>query len=323
MPIILGPDGPSLGGFVCPAVIAQRRIVEDRPAEARAIGSAFAPYRSHWPCGAAAAPRRRRIRARPSRRAADRSLTVVYRRAGDDLSAGRIRPAGARSWAALARACCCMRPLVEAGCPASSISRPASARCRSITTTRSLSQAACSTRCARLKPDLPPVDDDRGCRAASCICRSPGTIEQAELAMRKYQELVRPDAPWCPTNIEFIRRINGLDRIEDGAATSSSTRAISCWASATSISARRSRRRSIRAIGSSRPNTIRRAPGRRKTRSASAAPICASMAWRGRAAISSFGRTIQMWNSWRADADFRRRTSRGCCASSTRSASFR
>ncbi|MGO7465364.1 hypothetical protein ACCS53_39365 [Rhizobium ruizarguesonis] len=22
MPIILGPDGPSLGGFVCPAVIA-------------------------------------------------------------------------------------------------------------------------------------------------------------------------------------------------------------------------------------------------------------------------------------------------------------
>jgi urea carboxylase len=34
---------------------------------------------------------------------------------------------------------------------------------------------------------------------------------QAELAMRKYQELVRPDAPWCPSNIEFIRRINGLE----------------------------------------------------------------------------------------------------------------
>jgi urea carboxylase len=33
---------------------------------------------------------------------------------------------------------------------------------------------------------------------------------QAERAMRKYQELVRPDAPWCPSNIEFIRRINGL-----------------------------------------------------------------------------------------------------------------
>jgi urea carboxylase len=26
---------------------------------------------------------------------------------------------------------------------------------------------------------------------------------------------VRPDAPWCPSNIEFIRRINGLASIED------------------------------------------------------------------------------------------------------------
>jgi urea carboxylase len=34
---------------------------------------------------------------------------------------------------------------------------------------------------------------------------------QARLAMQKYQELVRPNAPWCPSNIEFIRRINGLD----------------------------------------------------------------------------------------------------------------
>ncbi|TMV82902.1 carboxyltransferase domain-containing protein, partial [Thioclava sp. BHET1] len=34
---------------------------------------------------------------------------------------------------------------------------------------------------------------------------------QAALAMQKYQELVRPNAPWCPSNIEFIRRINGLE----------------------------------------------------------------------------------------------------------------
>jgi urea carboxylase len=26
---------------------------------------------------------------------------------------------------------------------------------------------------------------------------------------------VRPDAPWCPSNIEFIRRINGLSSVED------------------------------------------------------------------------------------------------------------
>jgi urea carboxylase len=29
-------------------------------------------------------------------------------------------------------------------------------------------------------------------------------------AMIRYQQTVRPDAPWCPDNVEFIRRVNGL-----------------------------------------------------------------------------------------------------------------
>ena len=36
-----------------------------------------------------------------------------------------------------------------------------------------------------------------------------------QLAISKYMQSVRPDAPWCPSNIEFIRRINGLESIED------------------------------------------------------------------------------------------------------------
>ena len=32
----------------------------------------------------------------------------------------------------------------------------------------------------------------------------------AHEAMRRYQRGVRPDAPWCPDNVEFIRRVNGL-----------------------------------------------------------------------------------------------------------------
>ena len=98
---------------------------------------------------------------------------------------------------------------------------------------------------------------------------------------------VRPDAPWCPSNIEFIRRINGLDIDRRRAAHRLRRRATWCSAWATSTSARRSRRRSIRATGWSRPSTTRRAPGRRRTRSASAAPTCASTAWRARAATSS------------------------------------
>ncbi|MCW8039647.1 MULTISPECIES: urea carboxylase [Acinetobacter] len=33
---------------------------------------------------------------------------------------------------------------------------------------------------------------------------------QTQLATDRYMQTVRPDAPWCPDNIEFIRRINGL-----------------------------------------------------------------------------------------------------------------
>jgi urea carboxylase len=35
------------------------------------------------------------------------------------------------------------------------------------------------------------------------------------LAIQKYTQSVRPDAPWCPSNIEFIRRINGLGSVDE------------------------------------------------------------------------------------------------------------
>lgn len=38
--------------------------------------------------------------------------------------------------------------------------------------------------------------------------------EACQLAIQKYTQSVRPNAPWCPSNLEFIRRINGLDSID-------------------------------------------------------------------------------------------------------------
>lgn len=38
---------------------------------------------------------------------------------------------------------------------------------------------------------------------------------QTREAALRYQKTVRPDAPWCPSNPEFIRRINGLDTVEE------------------------------------------------------------------------------------------------------------
>jgi urea carboxylase len=39
--------------------------------------------------------------------------------------------------------------------------------------------------------------------------------QATRLAIEKYMQTVRKDAPWCPSNLEFIRRINGLDSVED------------------------------------------------------------------------------------------------------------
>lgn len=39
--------------------------------------------------------------------------------------------------------------------------------------------------------------------------------EACKVAIEKYDQSVRKNAPWCPSNLEFIRRINGLDSIED------------------------------------------------------------------------------------------------------------
>ena len=38
---------------------------------------------------------------------------------------------------------------------------------------------------------------------------------EAMSAVARYQASIRPDAPWCPDNIEFIRRINGLASEDD------------------------------------------------------------------------------------------------------------
>jgi urea carboxylase len=39
--------------------------------------------------------------------------------------------------------------------------------------------------------------------------------EQCKLAIERYHQVVRKDAPWYPSNIEFIRRINGLESTDE------------------------------------------------------------------------------------------------------------
>src|SRR6201994_3019822 len=69
------------------------------------------------------------------------------------------------------------------------------------------------SRASRAAPRPPPEEIGVESRAAPLPLSldDPATQE----AIRKYTQSVRPDAPWCPSNIEFIRRINGLDSIEE------------------------------------------------------------------------------------------------------------
>ncbi len=39
--------------------------------------------------------------------------------------------------------------------------------------------------------------------------------DACQMAVEKYMQSVRKDAPWCPDNIEFIRRINGLSSVAE------------------------------------------------------------------------------------------------------------
>jgi urea carboxylase len=67
---------------------------------------------------------------------------------------------------------------------------------------------------AAAEQELPPIDD---VVVPTRVVHLPLSWDDPEtqLAIQKYAQLVRKDAPWCPSNIEFIRRINGLGSTED------------------------------------------------------------------------------------------------------------
>lgn len=79
------------------------------------------------------------------------------------------------------------------------------------------SQISTFTICALMEGinrELPPLEE---IEVPSRVVRLPLSWDDpaTQLAIDRYQKNVRPDAPWCPSNLEFIRRVNGLPQIED------------------------------------------------------------------------------------------------------------
>jgi urea carboxylase len=71
-----------------------------------------------------------------------------------------------------------------------------------------------SKRVLHIDKQLPPLES---IRVPSRIVRLPLSWDDpaTQLAIDRYQQNVRPDAPWYPSNLEFIRRVNGLGSLEE------------------------------------------------------------------------------------------------------------
>lgn len=204
MPIILGPDGPSLGGFVCPAVIArdeQWKMGQFKPGDR--IG--FHPVARDGDVPDSAAPTTGSpILATHT----SGSVPVVYRRQGDDnllVEYGEMQ----LDIAIRMRVHLLMQAVQAAKLPGLIDLTPGIRSLQIHYDGTTLPRAKLLSQLMEIEQNLPPVSEVKVPSRTVWLPLSWNDPE-AELAMRKYQELVRPNAPWCPSNIEFIRRINGL-----------------------------------------------------------------------------------------------------------------
>jgi len=232
MPILLGPDGPSLGGFVCPLVVAASerwKLGQLRPGDlvrfvpiSAAAATQADSRRDQWLARAThpIAPLARPVwngRLVPSGNLGDAVLArrddITYRQAGDrfllvefgpmtlDLRL-RLRVHALEQWVhehlgdGVVDATPGVRSLlVQVDGRRLTVGRALDALRRAEEELADVSHRAFPSRVV----PLPLSWDD------------PATRE----AIERYMNGVRPDAPWCPWNIEFIRRVNGLASVDD------------------------------------------------------------------------------------------------------------
>ncbi|MFT4181177.1 MAG: urea carboxylase [Rhizobium sp.] len=209
MPIILGPDGPSLGGFVCPAVIArdeQWKMGQFKPGDKIRF---HAVKRTEDPI---AGPVVKRIGDDAGAAIIGHSevgpVPVVYRRQGDDNLLVEYGPMQL-DIALRLRVHLLMQAIKKAKLPGLVDLTPGIRSLQIHYDGTGLTRTRLLGLLTEIEASLPPA---QAVKVPSRIVHLPLSWNDpdAELAMRKYQELVRPNAPWCPSNIEFIRRINGL-----------------------------------------------------------------------------------------------------------------
>ncbi|MDB5328400.1 MAG: urea carboxylase, partial [Phycisphaerales bacterium] len=233
MPVVLGPDGPSLGGFVCPATVVRAELWKmgqvragdtirfnrlsqaeaaelDRIAELKIAGqdeATLAPSPSEATSEGILTPI---LQTTPANGDAP---AVVYRQDGDcyllveygDLILDlKLR----------FRVQVLYQAMVDRRLDGVIDLTPGIRSLHIHFDPRVLPVTDLLNLLTEMEKTLPDVHD---IEVPSRVVHLPLSWDDpaCQLAIQKYMQSVRKDAPWCPSNIEFIRRINGLDSIED------------------------------------------------------------------------------------------------------------
>ena len=232
MPVILGPDGPSLGGFVCPVTIVQSelwKVGQLKPGDTiEFIPIDYATASSLWHEQNQMIATLQTLE--PASASATQSLgspvlTRYTHSHGSDLPELCIRQAG-DSYVLLEygpqvldlelrfRVHAFMQSLQAQQVAGLMELTPGIRSLQVHYDNRIISQSELLDIMLRTEQALPAVDE---VEVPSRIIHLPLSWDDpaTRLAIDKYMQSVRADAPWCPSNIEFIRRINGLDSVED------------------------------------------------------------------------------------------------------------
>lgn len=227
MPVILGPDGPSLGGFVCPATVIAADLWKLGQLKAGdkikflpvSIDDAVAVEKAQLDSIKTLKKIPKNIPAVPISSPILKTIAeqhygakIVYRPAGDkyllvefgelklDIEL-RFRVHALMLWLqdnrqqGILELTPGIRSLqIHFDSQVVSLERLIAMLDKAIASLKNIENLEVPARVVH----LPLSWDDDACR----------------LAIDKYMQSVRKDAPWCPSNIEFIRRINGLDDVQ-------------------------------------------------------------------------------------------------------------
>jgi urea carboxylase len=229
MPVILGPDGPSLGGFVCPATVitadlwklGQLRAGDrvrfvpvslEQAVALEAAQTASVDTLEEVACGWQPVTPQSPILARLDadtfgdeivcRAAGDHFLLVEYGELELDIRL-RFRAHALMQW---------LQQHPVAGL------RELTPGIRSLQIHFDSQQLSHAELLAHIERGVRALAEQLAeLSVPSRIVHIPLSWDDVacRLAIEKYDQSVRKNAPWCPSNLEFIRRINGLDSIDE------------------------------------------------------------------------------------------------------------